>query len=239
MSSPSTNSAGSLARCKYSEHRTVLLAFFLWRGYDIPILEYSYYSVEKEGSITTLGYALLALLAHHASSGYDLARRLKRPIGFFWSAHQSHIYSELTRLADEGLIAHQVIAQSNLPDKKLFRVTDAGLAVLRHWVTTPVAPAPPHNELVLRAYAIWLADPPAALELFRQQQAAHAARLAEYEQQLASLQREEESVWEVNRPAFGNYATLHAGIGYERAAVDWCGWMVDQFERHLSSQHQS
>jgi DNA-binding PadR family transcriptional regulator len=187
------------------------------------------------GSIPTLGYALLALLAHHSSSGYDLARRLKRPIGFFWSAHQSHIYSELMRLEDEGLIAHQVIAQSNRPDKKLFRVTGAGLAALRHWVTTPVAPAPPHNELVLRAYAIWLADPPAALELFRGQQAAHATRLAEYEQLLASLQREEDSVWEVNRPAFGNYATLHAGIGYERAAVAWCGWMVAQFERHQSS----
>jgi DNA-binding PadR family transcriptional regulator len=199
-------------------------------------LKYSYCRVRKEGFITTLEYALLALLARQASSGYDLARRLKRPIGFFWSAHQSHIYSELTRLEDEGLIAHQVIEQSNRPDKKLFRLTDAGLAVLRDWVTTPVTPAPPHNELVLRAYAIWLADPPAAIELFRQQQASHASRLAEYEQMLASLlQREEDAAWEVNRPAFGNYATLHAGIEYERAAVAWCSWMVEQFERHQVS----
>ena len=180
---------------------------------------------------------MLASLAHHASSGYDLARRLKRPIGFFWSAHQSHIYSELTRLEDEGLITHQLIEQSNRPDKKLFRVTDAGLAVLRHWVTTPVAPAPPHNELVLRAYAIWLADPPAAIELFRQQQAAHASRLAEYEQMLASLQREEDAAWEVTRPAFGNYATLHAGIEHERALVVWCEWMVEQFERSVLPGH--
>ena len=75
----------------------------------------------------------------------------------------------------------------------------------------------------------------AAFELFRGQQAAHATRLAEYEQLLASLQREEDSVWEVNRPAFGNYATLHAGIEHERAAVAWCGWMVAQFERYQSS----
>jgi Virulence activator alpha C-term len=39
----------------------------------------------------------------------------------------------------------------------------------------------------------------------------------------------------VNRPAFGNYATLHAGIEHERAAVAWCGWMVAQFERYQSS----
>ncbi len=215
------------------EHAIVLLAFPMWRGYRIPILKYSYCRVEKEGSITTLGFALLALLAHPSSSGYDLTRRLKRPIGFFWSAHQSHIYSELTRLEAEGLITHQVIEQSNRPDKKLFRVTDAGWTVLRHWVTTPVAPAPPHNELVLRAYAIWLADPHAAIELFRQQQASHAARLAEYEQMLASLlQREEDAALEVNRPAFGNYATLHAGIEYERAVVTWCEWMVEQFERY-------
>ena len=206
-------------------------------GYNIPILKYSYLRVKGEGTITTLGYALLALLAHHASSGYDLARRLKRPIGFFWSAHQSHIYSELTRLEDEGLIAHQVVEQNNRPDKKLSRVTDAGLAILRDWVTTPVVPSPPHDELVLRAYAVWLADPPAAIELFRQQQAAHAARLAEYEQMLANLlQREGEAAWAVNHPAFGNYATLHAGIEYERAVVAWCRWMVAQFERHQSSQ---
>jgi DNA-binding PadR family transcriptional regulator len=198
-------------------------------------LNYSYCRVEKEGSIPTLGYALLALLAHHASSGYDLARRLKRPIGFFWSAHQSHLYSELTRLEAAGLIAQQVIAQSHRPAKKLLRVTAAGWAVLQHWVTTPVAPAPPHHELVLRAYAIWLAEPHAALELFREQQAAHATRLAEYEQMLASLHREHGPVWEVNRPAFGNYATLHAGIGYERAVVAWCEWRVEQFERHQSS----
>ncbi len=211
----------------------------MWRGYTIPILKYSYCRVEKEDAITTLGYALLALLAHHASSGYDLARRLKRPIGFFWTAHQSHIYSELTRLEDEGLIAHQVIEQSNRPAKKLFQVTDVGLAVLRQWVTAPVAPAPPHNELVLKAYAIWLADPPAAIELFRQQQATHGARLAEYEQMLASLQREHGSVWEVNRPAFGNYATLHAGIGYERAALAWCAWMIEQFERAAADQQRA
>ncbi len=74
---------------------------------SIPILKYSSCRVEEEGSITTLGYALLALLAHHASSGYDLARRLKRPIGFFWSAHQSHIYKdEMIQHISNFLLAH-------------------------------------------------------------------------------------------------------------------------------------
>jgi hypothetical protein len=77
-------------------------------GYSIPILKYSYCGVEKEDAITILGYALLALLAHHASSGYDLARRLKRPIGFFWSAHQSHregIRSRRQRFASRADLA--------------------------------------------------------------------------------------------------------------------------------------
>lgn len=188
--------------------------------------------------ITTLGYALLALLARQSSSGYDLARRLKRPIGFFWSANQSHIYSELTRLEAHGLIMHEMIEQANRPDKKLFHVTDAGLTVLREWVTQPYEPAPPRDELALKAYAIWLADPDQALLLFRQQEDYHATQLAEYQQILAQMEQRYGPTWEVTMPAFGSYATLHAGIGYEQASIAWCRWMAEQFERFLQQQQQ-
>ncbi|GCE04504.1 PadR family transcriptional regulator [Dictyobacter aurantiacus] len=188
--------------------------------------------MEDNHIITTLGYALLALVARQASSGYDLAQRLKRPIGFFWSANPSHIYSELARLEKAGLITHQSIEQATRPTKKLFSLTESGQAALRDWVTTSVEPAPPHDELVLRAYAIWLADPDKAIQLFQRQKEYHKARLAEYRQILARIERTHEAGITVTMPEFGNYATLHAGIYSEQAALGWCHWMVDQFERH-------
>jgi hypothetical protein len=36
--------------------------------------------------VPTLGYALLGLLARRVGSGYDPARELRRPVGYFWQA---------------------------------------------------------------------------------------------------------------------------------------------------------
>src|SRR5215469_6282498 len=52
--------------------------------------------------ISTLGYALLTLLAREPLSGYDLAQRMKRPLGFFWQAQHSQIYPELAGLEEHG-----------------------------------------------------------------------------------------------------------------------------------------
>ncbi len=48
--------------------------------------------------VTSLGYALLALLARTPLTGYDLAQRMLRSTDFFWTARHSQIYPELARL---------------------------------------------------------------------------------------------------------------------------------------------
>jgi len=158
---------------------------------------------------------------------------MKRPIGFFWHAHQSQIYAELIRLEKLGFVGYQVIEQHDRPDKKLYTITESGLQALRRWVGEPVGVAPERSELVLKAYAAWLAEPQQAINLFREQERYHAANLAQYEHILAELQQEHASIWEVDQPFFGDYATLLKGIGYEREYVSWCGWMADQFEHYL------
>jgi DNA-binding PadR family transcriptional regulator len=91
---------------------------------------------------STLGYALLGLLAREPLSGYDLAQRMKQRVGYFWqAAGHSHIYPELGRLEAGGLATHEVVAQDERPAKKVYAITDAGRAALRRWVTEP-APAP-------------------------------------------------------------------------------------------------
>src|SRR5450755_1045236 len=86
-----------------------------------------------KAGVTTLGYALLGLLAAQPLSGYDLARKLKRPVGFFWPARHSQIYPELALLQAEGLVTHQVVEQTDRPDKKLYQITDSGRAAVRTW----------------------------------------------------------------------------------------------------------
>src|SRR5215471_2318782 len=123
--------------------------------------------------ISTLGYALLNLLAREPLSGYDLAQRMKRPLGFFWQAQHSQIYPELAGLEEQGCILHQVVMQEDRPPKKVYTITEAGRTKLRGWVTQPPVPPPERSELLLKTYAIWLADPALAVDLFRKQEHLH------------------------------------------------------------------
>src|SRR5438128_5866482 len=99
--------------------------------------------------ISTLGYALLALLARKSLSGYDLAQHMKRPIGFFWQAQLSQIYPELAHLEDQGCVVHRVIVQEHRPPKKLYTITETGRSALGASVVQPPAPAAAANELLL------------------------------------------------------------------------------------------
>jgi DNA-binding PadR family transcriptional regulator len=188
--------------------------------------------------ISTLGYALLALLVREPLSGYDLAQRMKKPIGFFWQAQLSQIYPELARLEEQGCILHQVIAQEGRPQKKLYTITEAGQSALQAWVTRPPPPARERNELLLKTYAIWLADPQAALELFQTCEQFHAGRLALFEQIQASIEQEREGGPRPDEPLFGDYATVRRGVAYEREYMTWCRWVIQQLEQTLTNQSQ-
>lgn len=180
--------------------------------------------------ISTLGYALLALLARKPLSGYDLAQHMKRPIGFFWQAQLSQIYPELAHLEEQGCVLHRVIMQEDRPPKKLYTITEAGRSALKAWVAQPPAPAVERNEFLLKTYTIWLADPEPALELFRAREQLHTERLALYEQIQSNIERESQGAPRPDEPLFGDYATVRMGVAYEREYMLWCRWVIQQFE---------
>ncbi len=184
---------------------------------------------------TTLGYALLGILARKPSSGYDLGRELKKPIGFYWQARYSQIYPELGKLQVQGLVTFEQVEQQDLPDKKVYTITPAGRAALEKWVTTPLDEPVQRDELVLRSYSLWLAQPRAALELFQQHERFHLEQL-KYFQSLEKTIKEqitEEDWGNLASPDFCQYITLQRGIGYEREYTQWCHWVAEQLERGL------
>lgn len=184
--------------------------------------------------VATLGYALLGLLARESLSGYDLAQRMKAPVGFFWHARHSQIYPELARLEAAELVVHEVVEQRDRPDKKVYAITATGREALRRWVTAPTEMPSGRDELVLKAYSLWLADPAGAVELFREQERLHAEQLARYEGFRTQLEREYgPALGRLDSPSFATYATLRRGLGYEREYAAWCGWVADQLERGL------
>lgn len=180
---------------------------------------------------STLGFAILGLLARQPCSGYQLAARLHAPVGYYWTARHSQIYPELERLRAAGLVSFEVVPGPGPRDKKVYTATEAGLAALREWVTWPPAPQTPRDELMLKVYAIWLADPTEAVAMVGGQAEAHARRLAEYEAIRARFHaRHGGDPPPVGDPDFGSYATLLLGISHERDHLDWCRWLVGCLE---------
>ncbi len=101
-------------------------------------------------------YPVLGLLSSgHALSGYDLKKWADSSLNFFyWSPALSHIYTELRRLEARGLVAHNIDRIDDLRNRRLYRITDAGVDELRAWLDAePVEPPMLKHSIVLR---VWL-----------------------------------------------------------------------------------
>ena len=91
-----------------------------------------------EPRISSLGYALLSLLARRDRSGYELSRSTSAPRdSLLWSAGHSQIYPELGKLANAGYVSFAAVAQARRPDKKVYRLSEAGARALKAWVRLP------------------------------------------------------------------------------------------------------
>jgi PadR family transcriptional regulator, regulatory protein AphA len=116
----------------------------------------------------SLRYALLGLLREGPASGYDLLRIFRLSLHTTWPATQSQVYTELTKLAEAGLLS----ASAQGPrGRKEYTLTDAGLAELHRWLRQTKPDIHPRSEALLRVfllgalspgeardYLLWLAD---------------------------------------------------------------------------------
>ena len=97
----------------------------------------------------SLRIAALGLLAHEPGSGYDLLKHFEKSMANVWPATQSQLYGELNKLADTGLIEVSDIGPRG---RKEYRITEAGRAELRRWVTDPHDVPPFRSAELLRVF---------------------------------------------------------------------------------------
>lgn len=86
-----------------------------------------------------LPHAILVSLSEQAGSGYELAHRFDRSIGYFWAATHQQIYRTLRTMEDDGWVRVDVVAQRGRPDKKVYDVTAGGHAELARWIAEPLS----------------------------------------------------------------------------------------------------
>ena len=166
-----------------------------------------------------LEHAILVSLSEQSGSGYELARRFDKSIGFFWSATHQQIYRVLKRMDDAGWVTGEAIAQDGRPDKKVYRVSTAGRAELARWIAEPTEPGHLRNELAVKIRGASYGDPGSLLAEVRRHRDEHAARLDLYHS-IADHDFPE------SRPRSGRalhqFLVLRGGIRVEQGFVDWC-----------------
>ena len=85
-----------------------------------------------------LPHAILVSLCEQSGSGYELARRFDRSIGYFWAATHQQIYRTLRVMEDNGWTTAAAVVQRGRPDKKTYDVTDGGRDELARWLAEPL-----------------------------------------------------------------------------------------------------
>jgi len=164
-----------------------------------------------------LDHALLVSLLEKPSSGYDLARRFDRSIGFFWHATHQQIYRVLARMEQAGWTRVRLRPGDSAPDRREFSVTAAGRAELERWLAEASRPETPRDSLLVKVRGAAFTGTDALLPELERHRTAHAEQLARY--------REIEARDFAENPTPRqklHYQVLKAGIGFEAAWIAWC-----------------
>ncbi|MCX5195526.1 PadR family transcriptional regulator [Streptomyces sp. NBC_00249] len=169
-----------------------------------------------------LDHAILVSLLEKPGSGYELARRFDRSIGYFWTATHQQIYRVLKRMEGDGWVDVREVAQQARPDKKEYSVAAAGRAALASWLHEPIQPDNVRHELAVKIRGAAFDDPAALSREVERHHQAHADRLAHY------LAGESRDFTGPEAPPVASdagrelqHVVLRGGIAYERMTLAW------------------
>ena len=175
-----------------------------------------------------LEHAILVSLTERAGSGYELARRFDRSIGYFWPATHQQIYRVLRRMDEAGWVRHTEIAQDGRPDKKVYRVSAAGKAELSRWLAEPEDPAVLRDGLGVKLRGASLGDPGVVLKEIERHRAEHA-------DPARGVPRDPERDFPKPAALHGRdlhqYLVLRGGIRAEESFVAWCDEVIDALRK--------
>jgi PadR family transcriptional regulator, regulatory protein AphA len=96
---------------------------------------------------------ILGFLSEAPLTGYDLKKKFSDSEIFHWSGNNNQIYKTLVELHKENLVTIEVQYQASKPPRKIYTITDSGLAALREWMLTP--PDLPQIRNPLLAQLTW------------------------------------------------------------------------------------
>lgn len=171
-----------------------------------------------------LPHAILVSLCEQSGSGYELARRFDRSIGYFWAATHQQIYRTLKSMEDDGWVCVTPVVQQGRPDKKVYAVSDAGRQELARWIAKPLAGRGSSvadnrtREIAVKIRGSIYGDVAAVREQAAALRAERAALLDVYR---GYEKRQFPDPRALTGAALHQYLVLRGGIRAEESAIDW------------------
>lgn len=128
----------------------------------------------------SLAHVILGLLQQQERTGYDLKTTcFDDCIAHLWQADQAQIYRTLDRLVEQGWITCTVEIQHDRPNRKVYKITEAGKAEFGGWLQTYQPPPVLRDPLLVQLHFAAQLPDPAIVALLEEELAARQRKLAE------------------------------------------------------------
>jgi DNA-binding PadR family transcriptional regulator len=178
-----------------------------------------------------LPHAILVSLCEQAGSGYELAHRFDRSIGYFWAATHQQIYRTLRVMEHDGWVDASTVAQHGRPDKKVYTVARRGRAELARWIAEPLDPTRPGRgsalsdnstrDLAVKLRGAVYGSEDSVSAVRAQVAVLRAERVGSLDTYRALEKRTFPDPSVLRGAALHQYLVLRGGIRAEESAIDW------------------
>jgi PadR family transcriptional regulator, regulatory protein AphA len=175
----------------------------------------------------SLRHALLGLVNRQPASGYDLLRLFQRSLANVWPATQSQLYTELGKMADQGLLS---VSAEGSRGRKEYSITGAGQEELHHWL---VEVKPAHlrrSESLLRVFFLDTVTPEEAAGYLTELLEVSASEKAQYDEIAEHIA--------ADGGPLSTYGRIALGYGHRMAVmeIEWAEWAVAEVKRLAADQ---
>ncbi|EOQ64290.1 MULTISPECIES: PadR family transcriptional regulator [Acinetobacter] len=176
----------------------------------------------------SLPHVLLTSLLERPSTGFELARRFDRSIGFFWNATHQQIYRELNHMLKKGWVSTLENEMEN-SRKKTYQVEQLGRIELASWMTQQSEPAQLRDDLMVRLRAeAQLSNNQILPELLRHL-GLHQEKLKLYQSIYDKDFKDNDDL--DNRVLYIHKMILELGITMESEWIKWLEQVIPQLKR--------
>ena len=152
--------------------------------------------------MSLVAHGLLGLLEDRPKHGYELRRSFDERLAGGRPLRSGQVYSTLNRLERDGRVDEVGGEQGPGPERRLYAITEAGVAELERWLQAPEPPEPYLQSVVYAKVVVALSSGRSAQAVLDAQRDRHLAAMRE-------LTRDKERADDVAGVVRADFALLH------------------------------